>query len=116
MKPCIPQTLVACGGLPIEDYEWYDSNLVVLLTKRSIVIKEVSKASDRPYSNIVTTGLDFSPLDDFVFVNDKLIPNACQTGEYRDPDYFLRSLEEQADARKIFKDNADPSSSPQSNK
>jgi len=80
------------------------------------VIKEVSKASERPYSNIVTTGLDFSTLDDFVFVNDKLIPSASRAGEYRDPDYFLRSLEEQADARKIFRDNADPNLSPQSNK
>ena len=80
------------------------------------MIKEVSKAEDRPYSSIVTTGLDFSTLDDFVFVNDKLIPGASKVGEYRDPDYFLRSLEEQAESRNIFKDNADPSSSPQSNK
>lgn len=39
-----------------------------------VVIKQVSKAQDRPYSKIITTGLDFSALDQLAFVNDTLVP------------------------------------------
>ena len=79
--------------MPIEDYEWYDTNVVVLLVKKAIAIKQVSKAAERPYSNIVTTGLDFSALNQFAFVNDKLVPNAEKPSQCRDPDLFLQSLE-----------------------
>ena len=66
----------------------------------------MSKAAERPYSNIVTTGLDFSALNQFAFVNDKLVPNAVNPSQCRDPDLFLQSLEHMADSREIFKDNA----------
>ena len=51
----------------------------------------------RPYSNIVTTGLDFSALNEFAFVNDRLVPNAQDSSQYRDPDAFLETLEQMAE-------------------
>ena len=99
MKPYVPQNIIEYGqhDEPILDYEWYDSNVVVLLSKKSIAINQVSTASTRPYSNIVTTGLDFSALNQLAFVNDKLVPNAVNPDQYRDPDLFLQSLEKMAD-------------------
>ena len=61
------------------------------------MIKHVCQADDRPYAKIVTTGLDFSPLDQLAFVNDQLVPTDSDFGisamQSRDPDLFLTSLE-----------------------
>ena len=63
----------------------------------TVVIKHLVQAYDRPYAKIVTTGLDFSPLDQLAFVNDQLVPTDIEHNIYpnqsRDPDLFLASLE-----------------------
>jgi hypothetical protein len=60
---------------PIMDFEWLDSENVVLMVKKAIGVVNLSHASDRPYSSVVTTGCDFSAFDQLAFVNDKLIPD-----------------------------------------
>ena len=70
------------------------------------MIKHVVQAYDRPYAKIVTTGLDFSPLDQLAFVNDQLVPSDPDRGIYptqsRDPDLFLASLERHAEREDIL--------------
>ena len=75
-KVNIPQYVLEYGGAPIQDFEWLDSNHVVLAMSNAIVIKHVAQAFERPYSKTVTTGLDFSPLDQLAYVNDCLVPKS----------------------------------------
>ena len=70
MKVNVPQYLLEYANQPIHDFEWLDSNRVVLTMSHTVVIKHLVQAYDRPYAKIVTTGLDFSPLDQLAFVND----------------------------------------------
>lgn len=41
--------------------------------------------SQRPYKDLVPTGIDFSVQGEFSFVNDQLVPGVNR----RDPDLFL---------------------------
>jgi hypothetical protein len=70
----------------------------VIAVKQSVCIKSVKENSQRPYSNLVPTGIDFSVRGEFSFVNDQLVP-----GGKRDPDLFLEILEKQA--KFLYKDN-----------
>ena len=63
MKVNVPQYLLEYASQPIQDYEWLDSQHVVLTLSHAVVVKHVVQAHDRPYAKIVTTGIDFSPLD-----------------------------------------------------
>lgn len=106
MKVNVPQYLLEYAGQPIQDFEWLDSSHVVLAMSHAVVIKHLVQAYDRPYAKIVTTGLDFSPLDQLAFVNDQLVPtdpehniNASQS---RNPDLFLASLERQGHREDIL--------------
>lgn len=49
MKSFVPQYNVEYASLPIEDYEWYDTNHCVILAKKALAIKQVQHAAERPY-------------------------------------------------------------------
>lgn len=102
LKPNLPQFTLTYASQPIEDYEWLDSNHVLIAVKRSVCIKQIDEHAVRPYRTLVPSGIDFSIQGEFSFVNDQLVPDASQY-ERRDPDKFLQILEEQA--RTMFREN-----------
>lgn len=86
LKPNLQQYTLTFVNKPIEDYEWLDSNHVLIAVKEAICIKSVQYHSERPYKTLVTSGLDFSANGELSFVNDQLVTGS---GGKRDPDLFL---------------------------
>ena len=39
IKPFVPQYNVEYASLPIEDYEWFDTNHCIILVKKAVAIK-----------------------------------------------------------------------------
>lgn len=63
-------------------------NNVVIAVGNSVCIQSVQEHSQRPYSSIVPTGIDFNVKGEFSYVNDELVP-----GGRRSPDLFLEILD-----------------------
>lgn len=64
-----------------------------MAVEKSVAIFNLHQASERPYKDVVTCGLDFSIYGDLAFVNDTLVLNPENKSESRDPDLFLAQLE-----------------------
>lgn len=60
-----------------------------MANEKSVAIFDIHDASERPYKDVVTTGLDFSIFGELAFVNDTLVHNPSKPSDSRDPDLFL---------------------------
>lgn len=73
-----------------------------MANEKSVAIFNLQESSERPYKDVVTTGLDFSIYGELAFVNDTLVQNPVKPTDSRDPDLFLAQLEVQASERDIL--------------
>lgn len=93
MKPNFPQFTIDFQNQQIQDFEWADSNTVILAVEKCVGIFNLQQASERPYKDVVTTGLDFSIFGELAFVSDSLVRNPVNSSESRNPDLLLAQLE-----------------------
>jgi hypothetical protein len=62
---------------------------VLIAVEKGIAVFNLNKAGDRPYSDVVTTGLDFGIFGELAFVNDTLVQQPAKMSDSRNPDLFL---------------------------
>lgn len=62
---------------------------MLIAVERGLAVFNLNKAGERPYSDVVTTGLDFSIFGELTFVNDTLVQQPVKMSDSRNPDLFL---------------------------
>lgn len=73
LKPNLQQYTLTFDSKPIEDYEWLDTNHVLIAKKNAICIKNIQEHSKRPFKTLIPSGLDFCVQGELSFVNDQLV-------------------------------------------